>query len=327
MESANAEQLDLDAYKRVRDEGAPWFVREQKGIIAVTGGEAVRFLNGLVTNDVEKLGDGESMLAAFPNAKGRLLAIVTIERNGDRFVFQTEPATYDSLLANLQRFTFAGDFHVEDLSASESVVTVRGTNASAVIEQILDAAPEEGGVSSMDFKGVPVSVVPVFRTEGFDIRIAAARGFEMESALVKEGAVAVDGGLAEVLRVESGLPRFGTDFNEETVVPEVGLQGMISYNKGCYIGQEVIARIHFRGKVAKELTGVVFESADADAGPGDELISSDGKNAGTVTSSVFSPKLGRRIAMAYVRNAYLETGTKLAVGQHSGSVASLPFVN
>ncbi len=327
MESSKAEELDLDSYRTVREEGAPWVVREQKGIIAVTGGEAVQFLNGLVTNDVEKLQDGRSMLAAFPNAKGRMLALATVERNGDRFVLVTEPETYPFLLENLQRFTFAGDFHVEDLTAAENILTIRGAGAALTVERVLGTAPVADAVTEIGFNGAQVTTLPVWRTEGFDIRVPADASDDLEAALINEGAVAADGALAEVLRVESGLPRFGTDMNEETVVPEVGLEDMISYNKGCYIGQEVIARIHFRGKVAKELTGIAFDSVEAAFGPGDEIVSSDGKNAGTVTSTVWSPILAKRIALAYVRNAYIDTGTELKVGEYVGRVVGLPFAN
>ena len=112
---------------------------------------------------------------------------------------------------------------------------------------------------------------------------------------------------------------------EETVVPEIGLEDLISYNKGCYIGQEVIARIHFRGKVAKELRGLIFEDADAAVAEGGELLASDGRNAGSVRSVVFSPGLGKPIALAFVRNNYLESGTKLYAAGRECSVTGPSF--
>ena len=116
--------------------------------------------------------------------------------------------------------------------------------------------------------------------------------------------------------------------DETTIVPELGIDGLISYHKGCYIGQEIIARIHFRGHVAKQLTGLILSEPGAIAtgfSPGGELSSSDGKNAGRITSVTFSPKLDRTIALAFVRYDYLASGTNLLAGDKPAAVTGLPF--
>src|SRR4029077_20597359 len=117
----------------------------------------------------------------------------------------------------------------------------------------------------------------------------------------------------ETLRIESGIPKYGLDMDETTIVPELGLEGMISYTKGCYVGQEIIARIHFRGHVAKQLIGLVLSEpsalADGSSLDGAELTSPDGKNAGRVMTVTYSPKLEQRIALAFVRYDYLAEGT------------------
>lgn len=327
MDKTFSAEFDLEAYASIRDGGAPWFVRERKGILAVSGGEAVQFLNGLITNDIASLEDGGSMIAAFPNAKGRMLALVSVEREDERFVFTTEEATYESLLANLQRFTFAGDFHLEDLTETREVITVRGTGAAGLIGSLIGTPPASGSVSRSHFGGSEVVAAPALRGNGFDVRIAADAADSLAASLTDAGAVKAEGPLADVLRTEAGIPIYGKDMDEETVVPEVALEGLISYQKGCYIGQEVIARIHFRGKVAKELKGVVFEAPEALVEPGDELVSPDGKNAGVITSKAYSPKLKRHIAMAYIRNAYLEPGTELRLELQTCRVADIPFID
>jgi aminomethyltransferase len=135
---------------------------------------------------------------------------------------------------------------------------------------------------------------------------------------------------------------YGIDMDETTIVPELGLEGLISYNKGCYIGQEIIARIHFRGHVAKQLTGLVWSEPGAVATghssgsvpravatgdlPDVELATVDGKNAGRVTSVTFSPTLNKTIALAYVRYDYLSEGTELLCGNHAVTVKDLPFI-
>ena len=129
-------------------------------------------------------------------------------------------------------------------------------------------------------------------------------------------------------RIESGIPLYGVDMDETTIVPELGLDGLISYNKGCYIGQEIIARIYFRGHVAKRLTGLMSEPGAIATGfsAGAELTTSEGKNAGRITSVTYSPKLDKTIALAYVRYDHLAEGTELKVGESDAVVRNLPFV-
>src|SRR5205085_7357958 len=110
-----SEKVDLRAYEQIR-KGALGFRETDRGLIAVWGKEAVQFLNGMITNDVAKLEEGAEMLAAFPNAQGRLLALVRVRRDDERFLFETEETTHEKVFNNLFRFTFAGDFFVEDLS-------------------------------------------------------------------------------------------------------------------------------------------------------------------------------------------------------------------
>ena len=326
MDKTFRPEFDLDLYNAIREDGAPWFVPERRGVIAVHGAEAVQFLNGLLTNDVAKLEAGKTMLAAFPNAKGRLIALVRIENEGERLVFDTEEGTYGSVLANLTRFTFAGEFFVDDLTEEQTVVPVRGERAGVVLEGILEGGLPEGGSGISSFGGVPARVLKPVRASGSDIRVPAGKLEAFSSALEAAGAVKAEGPLAEILRVETGTPVFGTDMDEDTVVPEIGIEEVISYNKGCYIGQEVIARIHFRGKVAKELKGVVFEAPEALVSRGSELLSKDGKSAGVITSKGYSPKLKKHIAMAYVRNAYFDPGTELLLENQSCRVCDLPFI-
>ncbi len=326
MDKTFSPNFDLKAYSAIREQGLPWMVRENKGLIAVWGGEAVRFLDGLVTNSIERLEDGGFTFAAFPNSKGRMTAVVRVDREADRYVFQTEPATYDSLLANLERFTFAGDFFVEDLSAAMEVISIHGGGGADAIGDILGADVSRAEVTDASFEGSPLRCAPGTRMTGIDVRLDRQVSDEFAERLASAGAVIVEGPLAELLRIESGIPRFGTDMDEETVVPEIALDGLISYEKGCYIGQEVIARIHFRGKVAKELKGVIFEAPEALVNAGDQLVSTDGKNAGFITSKAFSPKLRKHIALAYIRSAYLEPGTELMLELQTCRVADLPFI-
>lgn len=275
--------------------GAPAFREIGRGLVAVWGGEAVRFLNGLVTNDVAKLGDGQQVCAAFPNAQGRLLAVVRIRREGERFLFDTEEATAKKVFDILFKFTFAGDFFVEDLSPGFRYFEVFNLDRSTSAGRPASA----GGTGSGVF-------VDSSDCDGF---IASMRS---------AGAVEAGEDVYELLRIEKGVPAYGVDVDESTVVPELGSEGLISYDKGCYIGQEVVARIHFRGHVAKELRIVEFEGGRADVG--DELVSAEGKSAGRLTSVALSPDSGDALGLALVRYEFIGEGTELFAGGVRGVV-------
>ncbi len=294
--------MTIENYNKIRNENAVGFYKYKRGLIEVSGGEAVQFLDGLITNDMKTLEDGEQMLAAFPNAKGRMLAVVGILRDGEKYLFQTEEATYQKVYENLFRFTFAGDFKVEDLTENYKSYRFFGDSDNL----------------SFDVNEV-VKISDIYFVEKEN-----AENFENE--LKELEYIEISNDLYETLRIESGIPKYGIDMDEETVVPEVGLEDAISYNKGCYIGQEVIARIHFRGKVAKKLTGLIFEDENPEIEPKQEIKSLEDKNAGFLTSITYSPKLEKTIAFAYIRNAYLEEGKELKVGDFIAKVKTLPFI-
>jgi aminomethyltransferase len=307
-------------YKFIRESGAGFF-KQKRGLIEVSGTEAIMFLNGLVTNDIKTLQDNSWMLAAFPNAQGRLLAIVRVLKTSDKFIFETEPETYEKVLQNLSRFTLAGDFKVNDLTEHYSYVSLRGKDFSNLKFNI----PKENEITEIDFRSVKMFAIKAFRANGFDVFVPHTQiQKDFLEEIINLGAVEIDAVTQEVLRIENGIPKYGVDMDETTIVPELGIEQLISYNKGCYIGQEIIARIYFRGHVAKKLTGLVFEENASLAGI-EEVKSLEGKNAGRLTSSVFSPKLEKQVALAYVRYDYLTEGTELKVSEIAAKVKDLPF--
>jgi folate-binding protein YgfZ len=302
--------VNIDTYNLIHS-GRAGFYQHDRGLIAVWGTEAEQFLDGLVTNSVKGLEDGDEMLAAFPDAKGRLIAVVSVRRRGDRFLFETEQATRDKVYQNLFKFTFAGDFFVEDLSEQYAFFEIFGPSSDVYNPNASDVWPDTV-VYRVDHGAA--YFVPVGRADAF-------REFLMND----NGCIQIDDELYETVRIEAGIPKFGMDMDETTVVPELGIDGLISYNKGCYIGQEIIARIHFRGHVAKQLTGVVF--ADGPVGADEPLtLQAEGREAGRITSLTFSPRLDRTIALAYVRYEHLEPGTELTAGGKTAVVTKLPFV-
>ena len=290
--------------------GGAGFYEQPRGLIAVWGKEAVPFLDGMLTNNVKKLADGDQMLAAFPSAQGRLIAVVRVLRQGDRYLFETEKATRGKVFQNLSRFTLAGDFFVEDLSDQFRYFEIFAAHAHLAA---YDSYVNEKVPGAITYEPPPRTgwFVPVDLADGFWRHLSDG-----------SAAVSISDDLYELLRIESGIPKYGFDMDEMTIVPELGLEGMIAYNKGCYVGQEIIARIHFRGHVAKQLTGLVSE-APLPAGAELEV---EGKNAGRITSTAFSPKLERNISLGFVRYDYLTPGTHASVAGRTVTVSELPFL-
>src|SRR5688500_275163 len=183
----------FEGYGKIRNGGAGVY-EQPRGLIAVWGKEAVPFLDGMITNDMKTLEDGAQMMAAFPNAQGRLLAVVRVLRQGDRFLFETEGATRKKVFDNLFRFTFAGDFFVEDLSDNYRFIELFGLN--------LPAPNANGSVSrSPDIDDSGFRFVGPARTE-----IIALRA---EAGPVRGDLVRISDELYEVLRIESGIPKYG----------------------------------------------------------------------------------------------------------------------
>lgn len=334
---AQAVESLLAEYEAVRGDGAGLFDLSTRGRIEVSGGEAVQFLNGMLTNDVAKLEEGAWMHAAFPNPQGRLVAATRILKRGGAFLFDTEATTYPTVLKHLERFTFAGDFHVRDLTVETVLLSVQGARASEFVGAALGAeaaASARGRVIRTPFGGGEVTVIRATHTaeDGFDLFADAGDAESLRSTLVTAGARPAGPDALEVLRVEAGVPRYGVDASDANVVLEVVDEAeAVSYTKGCYAGQEIIARIHWRGHVAKRLAGVIFDH-DAEP-PADARLRdcAEGREAGRITSGVFSPRLHRRVALALVKYDFLAPGTELKVFSGdaevgAGHVADLPLV-
>lgn len=292
------------------------------------------FLNGLITNDIKTLAMNSWMPAAFANVQGRLLASVRIAHREDGFLIDTESATRETVITLLDRFTLAGDFHLQDLTDETSMFSVQGSNASEIVSHVFGAeaaSVERQKVVNARFGETAVSIIRATHTaeDGFDLFIDANNEATLRDALTAAGALPISDATFETLRIEAGVPLYGIDMDETNVVTETNLDEAISFTKGCYIGQEIIVRIKHRGHVAKKLSGVVLN----DATPvlrNSKVTSGDGKEIGRVTSSTFSPRLDRAIGLGYLKYDYLAAGTNLKVAapesETNATVADLPLV-
>ncbi|MDQ3135595.1 MAG: hypothetical protein M3Q76_12495 [Acidobacteriota bacterium] len=336
-------------YEVVRGSGgAGLFDLSARGRIAVSGAETVQFLNGLITNDVKALQPGASMTAAFPNVQGRLLAHVRVLRPGQEsdLILDSEPISRERVFAALERFTLAGDFRVSDLTAETAQLSVQGARAAAVVGAALGPQIARIGRGSVvavqpSIGGLVTAVRATHTAEdGFDLACQAADAAALWEALVAAGARPCGHETLEVLRIEAGVPRYGVDVDETNVVLEAGTEDeAVSYTKGCYVGQEIIARIHWRGHVAKRLAGLSLAVAEMELpAVGAEVKTADGKKIGRVTSATHSPTLGHGIALAMLKYDFLPPGTEVVVAsakndspapdesELAARVVELPFV-
>ena len=325
---------ELFEYAAVRERGAGVIDLSPRGRFQVRGSEAVQFLNGLITNDMKTLAENQWMPAVFPNVQGRLLAYVRVVRTGDGFLIDTETASQQIVLNTIQRFTLAGDFHVTDITKQTAMLSVQGKQAAEIVGLVLGKTLSElspSGVVELEWQQKILTVLRASHTaeDGFDIIAGTDQAVVLWNALASAGIRPVGYEALDRLRIEAGVPRHGVDMDETNVVTETSLDEAVSYTKGCYIGQEIIARIKYRGHVAKKLVGLAFDRALRISSAA-KIKSADDKEIGRITSVTLSPHLGFTIALGYVKYDYLAPGTEVRVtssnGDFSARVAELPLV-
>jgi folate-binding protein YgfZ len=294
----------------------------------------VLFLNGLITNDMKTLAESSWMAAAFPNVQGRMLAHARVLHSDDTFLFDTEAVTREQIQKTLGRFTLAGDFRVTDVTSETALLSVQGARSSEIVRAVLgvDAASVgRGRIINVSWKEQSIRVIRATHTaeDGFDLFTSAGASVLLWEALSSAGARPVGLDALEILRIEAGVPRYGVDVDETKVVLETGLDDAVSFTKGCYVGQEIIARIHFRGHVAKRLAGLTLD-VEGYVRRDDKIRTAEGKEVGWITSATRSPRLNQAIALGYVKYDYLQPGTPLRVvhdeAELEAHVAELPLV-
>jgi tRNA-modifying protein YgfZ len=317
---------------------AAFFERPGRGRIIVSGRDRASYLHGLLTNDVVSLRAGEGCYAAYLTPQGRMIADLYLYELGDILLLAVPLQTKDTLLAKFEQFVFSEDVQISDATDAFAEIAVVGPDAPRIVaalggdadEARLRQLPEHGNLRTAA-GGRPAIVARVTDTgePGLDLFVERPQAGAIVDALANEpsGAVAIDAATAETLRIESGVPLFGCDMDEETIPLEAGIESRaISLTKGCYVGQEVIIRVLHRGhgRVVRKLVGLVVDG-DAAVRPRASIQAGD-REIGAVTSSTVSPALGRPIALGYVHRDFIAAGTAVAVDGAAAVVADLPFV-
>lgn len=323
---------DPAAEHAVVREAAGVMDQSQRGKIEATGRDRAAFLHGMLSSDIKGLQPGQGCPATFLDAHGKVVSLLLVHCLPDRLVLEMDRALVGPTLAAFDRFLISERVEFEDASDRAGILTLAGPAARGTVEKALDQAiPELRPAHHAVFgvEGLDVRVVRADETgeEGYDLWVAPDGLTRLWERATAAGARPVGWEAWNILRVEAGVVRHGADIDASTLVLEAPLDHAYSLNKGCYIGQEVIARVTYRGHVNRKIVGFRFPDARIPA-PGAAVVV-DGKEIGRITSAVVSPALGRGLALGFVRREHWEPGTRVDVHAEgttlTAEVAELPF--
>ncbi len=295
--------------------------RSERGKLAVTGAEAKAFLQGQVTNDVEGLEPGRGLYAAFLTHKGKMLGDLRVLDAGDELLLDCERVSLQELFNLLRRTKLGRDAEVHKRTLQRGLLSLVGPAARRVAgAEAAGLGGEEHDHVAADVGGAPVRLIAADAGD-VDVLCLAEDTERVAAALRGAGAVAVSEAAAEVVRVERGRPRYGCELDDGVIPQEAGLnERAVSFTKGCYVGQETVARLHYRGKPNRHLRGLRLATRGVE--PGTELWL-DEKVVGRVGTVADSPTFGP-VALAIVRRE-AAPGDTVTVGETTATVVDLPF--
>ncbi|HEX5982718.1 MAG TPA: glycine cleavage T C-terminal barrel domain-containing protein [Solirubrobacterales bacterium] len=315
----SAPTVELDAqYRQLREE-CGLLDRPERGLLVVGGPEAAEYLQGQLTNDTEALEPGDGIYAALLDRKGHMQADMRVLRPGEEpdLWIDLEPEGLEAARRHLQMYKIGREVEVRDAGEEQALFSLIGPRA---VEIAGSAALPEHACETVVVGGA--ECLAVGTAAGIDVFVPAAERDRARDALLAGGAVEVSPEAAEILRIEAGRPRFGAEMGTETMPAEAGIvEDAVSFTKGCYIGQETVARLHYKGKPNRHLRGLRL-SAPAPAGT---TLRLGEKEVGRLGSAALSPALGP-IGLAILRRE-AEPGATVAVGEDgvTAEVVALPF--
>lgn len=286
-------------YWQCLEQGAIWPLTSHV-ILKLSGADAFRFLNGQITNDLKKLTPEHSLYSAVVTPKGKLCANIHLTTpDGKTFYISSAPALRDNLPARLEKYIIADDVILEEISDKLFLIHAWGKTSQSLPQPLFQTQNNRLGFDGFDF---------YYETQP-----------DLSPFLICQEKT------AEIFRIEAGLPQWGAELNESTLPPEVGFEERwISYQKGCYTGQEIISRLKSVGQVNQKLMGVNlgnnFPSSEANILQGDQPI-------GKITSATYSPRLEKGIALAYIRRQSAQDGAKANIEMNEVTLVNLPFIS
>ena len=304
----------MDPYAAMT-EGVALVDRSESGKLALTGAEAKAFLNGQVSNEIEALEPGTGCYAALLTPKGKMLADLRVLDTGDELLMLCERSALQALFDALRRFNIGFDAELPKRTLERGLLSLIGPGVDD-LSGLRGQTPQ-----SAEHANVQSDLGLLVRTDvGIDVICDSADTERVKAAFLEAGAVEADEAQADVLRVERGRPRYGVDLDDSVIPQEAGLnERAVSFTKGCYVGQETVARLHWRGKPNRHLRGLRLGE---EVQPGTELRLGE-REVGRITSVASSPRYGA-VGLALVRRE-AQPGDVLDAGGVSAEVVDLPF--
>src|SRR3989441_8884570 len=313
----------LSEYYQAATRAAALAEKDWFGIVKLTGSDRASWLQGMVTNDVQKVGPGSGCYAAHLTPQGKIVAHMQVLIDDDALWLSLERAAIPKLLAAFDKLLIMEDVQVADVSNNYSILAVLGPGASAALELWIGEPLKLAGKyahSKREDSRIVVSEL------GYDVWVPRGKADKVLRFLAQSGATAIDHGAWDVLRTEAGIPVYGVDIDETTMMPEIGEAG-ISYEKGCYIGQEVVAKVKYIGHVNRRFVGLTLSSTQLLElkSPGRK----GGREVGYLTTTLFSPALNKPIALGFVSRVAYAPGSEVEVVSNEkvlpAVIVDLPF--
>ncbi|MEQ8276421.1 MAG: glycine cleavage T C-terminal barrel domain-containing protein [Deltaproteobacteria bacterium] len=307
--------------------GAAVVRRDDLYTLRIAGPDRERFLNGMITSDVSKLATGRMQRAIKPNNRGRVEGMLRVRAEDDAYLIDVLETSAQRVATELNKLIIMDDVTLSDATDTREVIAVYGPSARKLISEAGWAVPALEDLSYADVGDVRVMRDDgVIGVEGYEILALPRKGDDAVKALIVAGAIEVDEDSLDIVRVESGVARDGVDVDDDTIPLEANLVDWISFTKGCYVGQEVIARAHNLGGVKHRLVGLRVEGDTVP--PKDAKIVVGEEDTGEVTSAVRSDAHGV-IALGYVHTKNEAEGTEVQLvwgdAKAKAAVTKLPF--
>ena len=306
--------LAVDPGYRALHEQAGWFDLSARGRIRLTGEDRARLLHAMTTQQVEQMKPGDGCYAFFLNAQGRILADVHIFCFEDYFLLDTEPETRQKIYDHIDRYIIADDATLEDVTGSLTAIAIEGPAAETILKSIAAPVPPVEH-ATLAWGDRTVARISATGAGGFRVFLPSPAKKEFIASLRIPQANTQD---VRLVRIEHGQPRYGEEITERYLVQETAQLHAVNFNKGCYLGQEIVERVRSRAQIHRILRALLIESTDAPE-VGAKLHAAE-TEVGEVVSAAFSPALAKVVAMAYLKIAAAEPGTKLSL---NGAVASV----
>ena len=308
-------EMQTAVYSSVRDEyasateGVGLADRSHLGRLRMSGADALDLLNRLSTNNLDDLAIGDLQGTVLTTNKGRIIDLLYVLRQDDHLLVFTGPETRQRVAEWIDFYTFIEDVVVEDVTEETAMLSVVGRAAASTLPQLADMPLYGSAPLTIDGVDVLALRTDFAGVDGYDLIVPAEQALALWDALTATDAAPVGSRALELVRISNGIAGYSSELGEDYNPIEAGLMDFISFNKGCYIGQEVVARLNTYDKVQKHLVRLSWDGDDAPELPADLLH--DGRKVGTLTSAVKTIDSDKFIGLGFVRKAHVEEGVRL----------------